>query len=81
MALAGRKLYVSHNHYQRRELVANLGRCVARVTASITFSGAQLILAAITLWDESYVPTAWQTVLTYWLCLIFSLSINVFFNS
>ncbi|KAH8090415.1 amino acid/polyamine transporter I [Filobasidium floriforme] len=51
------------------------------VTASITFSGAQLILAAITLWDESYVPTAWQTVLTYWLCLIFSLSINVFFNS
>lgn len=52
-----------------------------RVTASITFSGAQLILAAITLWNDTYVPTAWQTVLCYWACLIMSLSVNILFNA
>lgn len=58
-----------------------VGGCASlRVTASITFSQAQLILAAITLWNENYVPTAWQTVLCYWACLLVALAVNVFFN-
>jgi amino acid transporter len=32
------------------------------VTTSICFSGGQLILSAIALWEEDYVPTAYQTV-------------------
>jgi len=32
------------------------------VTTSICFSGGQLILSAIALWKEDYVPTAYQTV-------------------
>lgn len=31
--------------------------CASSVTASITFGGSQLVLAAITLWNEEYVPT------------------------
>ncbi|ORY23939.1 amino acid/polyamine transporter I [Naematelia encephala] len=50
------------------------------VTASITFGGSQLILAAATLYHEDYVPTAWQTCLVYWASLIGSLLINLFFN-
>ncbi|KAL1411736.1 hypothetical protein Q8F55_002702 [Vanrija albida] len=50
------------------------------VTASITFGGAQLILAAVTLFHEDYVPTAWQTVLVYWGALLLSYCINIFFN-
>lgn len=45
---------------------------------SINFSGAQVLLSAITLWDENYVPTAWQTVLTFWaltvVCVLFNLA-------
>ncbi|GHJ84023.1 hypothetical protein NliqN6_0425 [Naganishia liquefaciens] len=51
------------------------------VTASITFGGSQLVLAAITLWNDTYVPTAWQTVLTYWAALIISVLVNIFMNS
>ncbi|KAI9636211.1 amino acid/polyamine transporter I [Dioszegia hungarica] len=50
------------------------------VTASITFGGSQLILAAATLFNEEYVPTPWQTCLVYWGALICSLLINLFFN-
>jgi hypothetical protein len=50
------------------------------VTASINFGGAQLILAAATLYHEDYVPTAWQTVLVYWAALIGAFLINLFFN-
>jgi hypothetical protein len=50
------------------------------VTASITFGGSQLILAAATLYHDDYVPTAWQTVLVYWAALLGSLLINIFFN-
>ena len=32
------------------------------VTLSINFSGGQLILSAISLWNEDFVPTAWQTL-------------------
>ncbi|WVQ81749.1 hypothetical protein IAT38_003874 [Cryptococcus sp. DSM 104549] len=49
------------------------------VTASITFGGSQLILAAATLYHEDYVPTAWQTCLVYWGALVCSLLINIFF--
>lgn len=52
----------------------------ASVTASINFGGAQLILAAATLYHEDYVPTAWQTVLVYWAALIGAFMINLFFN-
>jgi len=52
----------------------------ARVTASINFGGAQLILAAATLYHEDYVPTAWQTVLVYWAALLGAFMINLFFN-
>ncbi|WVQ69053.1 uncharacterized protein L199_007265 [Kwoniella botswanensis] len=48
------------------------------VTASITFGGSQLILAAATLYHEDYVPTAWQTCLVYWGALLGSLLINIF---
>jgi hypothetical protein len=50
------------------------------VTASITFGGSQLILAAATLFNEEYVPTPWQTCLVYWAALLGSLLINLFFN-
>ncbi|WVW78660.1 hypothetical protein I302_100620 [Kwoniella bestiolae CBS 10118] len=48
------------------------------VTASITFGGSQLILAAATLYHEDYVPTKWQTCLVYWGSLLGSLAINIF---
>ncbi|KAL2862492.1 GABA permease [Aspergillus lucknowensis] len=44
---------------------------------SINFSGAQVILSAITLWDEHYVPTAWQTVLTFWALTLICVLINM----
>ncbi|KAL0255391.1 hypothetical protein I308_100195 [Cryptococcus tetragattii IND107] len=50
------------------------------VTASITFGGSQLILAAATLFHEDYVPTAWQTCLVYWGALSVSLLCNIFFH-
>lgn len=50
------------------------------VTASITFGGSQLILAAATLYHEDYVPTAWQTCVVYWAALLVSLLINIFFH-
>ncbi|OWT40520.1 GabA permease [Cryptococcus neoformans Bt1] len=51
------------------------------VTASITFGGSQLILAAATLYHEDYVPTAWQTCVVYWAALLVSLLINIFFHN
>ncbi|EFY94691.1 amino acid permease family protein [Metarhizium robertsii] len=45
---------------------------------SINFSGAQVILSAITLWNEDYVPNPWQTVLTFWaltfVCVLLNLA-------
>ncbi|WRT64944.1 uncharacterized protein IL334_001884 [Kwoniella shivajii] len=49
------------------------------VTASITFGGSQIILAAATLYHEDCVPTKWQTCLVYWAALLGSLLINIFF--
>lgn len=48
------------------------------VTLSINFSGAQMILSAITLWDEDYVPTAWQTILMFWAVMLLHALVNIF---
>ncbi|KAK6851203.1 amino acid permease-like protein [Apiospora arundinis] len=48
------------------------------VTLSINFGGAQLILSAISLWDEDYVATPWQTVLMFWAVTLLCYLINVF---
>lgn len=45
---------------------------------SINFSGAQVILSAITLWKEDYVPTPWQTILTFWALTLVCALLNVF---
>jgi amino acid transporter len=48
------------------------------VTLSINFSGGQLILSAITLWKEDFVPNAWQTVLMFWAVMLICALVNVF---
>ncbi|KAL1999317.1 hypothetical protein VTN02DRAFT_4681 [Thermoascus thermophilus] len=48
------------------------------VTLSINFSGGQLVLSAVALWDEDYVPTAWQTVLAFWAVMLACALVNVF---
>ncbi|KAJ1332976.1 choline transport protein [Microdochium nivale] len=48
------------------------------VTLSINFGGAQLILSAISLWDEEYVATPWQTVLMFWATTLLCYLVNVF---
>lgn len=50
------------------------------VTLSINFSGAQLILSAITLWDEDFVANTWQTVLMFWAVMLVAVLINVFLS-
>ncbi|CAF4047470.1 unnamed protein product [Adineta steineri] len=47
------------------------------VTTSICFSGGQLILSAIGLWNETYIPAAWHVVLMYWAVLIIALFVNI----
>ncbi|CAJ2503382.1 Uu.00g107760.m01.CDS01 [Anthostomella pinea] len=48
------------------------------VTLSINFGGAQLILSAITLWNEDFVANAWQTVLMFWAVTLVCYAINIF---
>jgi len=48
------------------------------VTLSINFSGAQLILSAISLWREDFVASAWLTVVVFWGVMGFSVLVNVF---
>jgi amino acid transporter len=48
------------------------------VTLSITFSGGQLILSAISLWNEDFVANAWQTVLMFWAVVLICFLVNVF---
>lgn len=50
------------------------------VTLSITFSGGQLILSAISLWDEDFVANEWQTVLMFWAVIGFCALVNIFFS-
>jgi len=48
------------------------------VTLSINFSGAQLILSAITLWKEDFVPNEYQTVLMFWAVMVVCMLVNIF---
>nr|POE84621.1 amino-acid permease bat1 [Quercus suber] len=48
------------------------------VTLSIIFSGAQLILSAISLWRPGFAANAWQTVLCFWALMLVCFLINVF---
>jgi amino acid transporter len=48
------------------------------VTLSINFCGAQLILSAITLWNEDFVATQWQAVLMFWAVMLIAFTVNVF---
>lgn len=48
------------------------------VTLSINFSGAQLILSAISLWNEDFVANAWQTVLMFWAVMCIAFLVNAF---
>lgn len=48
------------------------------VTLSINFSGAQLILSCITLWNEDFVASQWQVVLCFWAVMLIAFSVNVF---
>ncbi|KAB8218570.1 hypothetical protein BDV33DRAFT_192676 [Aspergillus novoparasiticus] len=50
------------------------------VTLSITFSGGQLILSAISLWNEDFVANAWQTILMFWAVIWFCAMVNIFFS-
>jgi amino acid transporter len=47
------------------------------VTLSINFSGGQLILSAISLWNEDFVPNAWQTILMFWAVMLVCALVNV----
>ncbi|GAB7352953.1 hypothetical protein MBLNU459_g3527t1 [Dothideomycetes sp. NU459] len=48
------------------------------VTTSINFSGAQLILSAISLWRDDWAPNAYQTVLMFWAVMIICMLVNIF---
>ncbi|KAF4985062.1 hypothetical protein FDECE_16855 [Fusarium decemcellulare] len=48
------------------------------VTLSINFSGAQLILSAITIFDEDFVPNEWQTVLCFWAVMLVCALVNIY---
>jgi amino acid transporter len=48
------------------------------VTTSINFSGGQLILSAIALWREDFVPNAWQTILMFWAVMLVCMLVNIF---
>ncbi|KFZ06808.1 hypothetical protein V501_07058 [Pseudogymnoascus sp. VKM F-4519 (FW-2642)] len=48
------------------------------VTLSINFSGAQLILSAISIWDEKFTPNQWQTVLCFWAVMLICTLVNAF---
>ncbi|OBT82083.1 hypothetical protein VE02_09300 [Pseudogymnoascus sp. 03VT05] len=48
------------------------------VTLSINFSGAQLILSAISIWDEEFTPNQWQTVLCFWAVMLICTLVNAF---
>ena len=48
------------------------------VTLSIIFSGGQLILSAITLWDDAFAPNEYQTILMFWAVMLVCLLVNIF---
>jgi amino acid transporter len=48
------------------------------VTLSINFGGAQLILSAISIFNEDFVANEWQTVLCFWAVMIVCALVNAF---
>ncbi|KAI5309805.1 hypothetical protein KEM55_002370 [Ascosphaera atra] len=50
------------------------------VTLSINFSGGQIILSAISLWNEDFVANQWQTVLMFWAVMLVCALINIFLS-
>ncbi|KDN64638.1 putative amino acid permease [Colletotrichum sublineola] len=48
------------------------------ITLSINFSGAQLILSAISIFNEDFVANAWQTVLCFWAVMMVCAAVNAF---
>lgn len=48
------------------------------MTLSINFSGAQMMLSAITLWNEDHVSTAWQTLLMFRAVMLLHALVNIF---
>jgi len=48
------------------------------VTLSINFSGAQLILSAISIFNPDYVANQWQTVLCFWAVMLVCALVNAF---
>merc|ERR1712000_305136 len=48
------------------------------VTLSINFSGAQLILSAISIFNEDFVANEWQTVLCFWAWMLICAAVNAF---
>ncbi|KAH7112159.1 amino acid permease-like protein [Dendryphion nanum] len=48
------------------------------VTLSINFSGGQLILSAITLWNEDFVANQYQTILMFWAVMLVCMLVNIF---
>ncbi|KAL2210052.1 polyamine transporter TPO5, partial [Sarocladium strictum] len=50
------------------------------VTLSINFSGAQLILSAISIFDSNYVANQWQTVLCFWAVMLICALVNILFS-
>lgn len=48
------------------------------ITLSINFGGAQLILGAISIFNEEFTPQPWHTVLCFWAVMIVCAVINIF---
>ena len=48
------------------------------VMCSINFSGGQLILSAIALWREDFVPNQYQTILMFWAVMVVCMLVNIF---
>lgn len=48
------------------------------VTLLINFSGAQLILSAISLWNKDFVANGWQTLLMFWAVMGIAFTVNAF---
>ena len=48
------------------------------VTLSINFSGAQLILSGISIFNEDFVANEWQTVLCFWAWMLICAAVNAF---
>jgi amino acid transporter len=48
------------------------------LAVSINFSGAQLILSAISVFNEDFVANEWQTVLCFWAVMLVCALVNAF---